>query len=438
MRLARTRRDLTLVSKGLAYGSRFDTIAASAVIPLLLQATETEPAVARSRTVLIAGAGIGGLSCALALMRRGFRALVLEQAEALEPVGAGIQLWPNATRILIDLGLADRLAPLVVTPREIHVLRGRNAREIFRANVTAAAFRYGAPYWVVHRGDLQATLLDALHASREGALQLGRTVEDFAVHAHGITVQARTAGGLCHEQGMALIGADGLWSQLRSRLGDDSPARFCGRTAWRATVAADLVPAEFREPITWLWLGPEAHLVHYPVRGGAAVNIVAIIEDAWQGPDWSAPGASADILARFSGWAAEPRALLKLPDSWSKWALFERAQARTWSAGPVAILGDAAHPMLPYLAQGGAMAIEDAAVLADFLARWPEQPARAFEAYAGRRQARTLRVARESRRNGHAYHWWGPAALARNLALQRLSGERLLRRYDWLYDWRPD
>jgi salicylate hydroxylase len=387
---------------------------------------------------MIAGAGIGGLTCALALIRRGFRVVVLEQAEALEPVGAGIQLSPNATRILIDLGLAERLAPAVVAPQEIRVLRSHNAREIVRGAIGAdAAFRYGAPYWVVHRGDLQAALLERLQASPDGALHLGRRVEDFAVHAHGVTVETRTQAGTRDEHGIALIGADGLWSRIRGRLGDDTPAKFCGRTAWRATVSADLVPLEFREPITWLWLGTEAHLVHYPVRAGAAVNIVAIIRDDWQSPGWSEPGARADVLARFSGWAAEPRALMAIPDSWSKWALFERPALRVWTAGPVTVLGDAAHPILPFLAQGGAMAIEDAAVLADCLARWPDRPALAFETYEGLRRSRTQRVAQESHFNGIIYHLRGLAAVARNLALGRLSGEKLLRRYDWLYDWRP-
>jgi salicylate hydroxylase len=387
---------------------------------------------------MIAGAGIGGLACALALIRRGFRAVVLEQAEALEPVGAGIQLSPNATRILIELGLAERLAPAVVAPQEIRVVRSHNAREIVRASIGAAAFRYGAPYWVVHRGDLQAALLERLRASRDGALHLGRRVEDFAVHAHGVTVQTWTPAGTRHEHGIALIGADGLWSQVRSRLGDDTPPRFCGRTAWRAMIPAGAVPAGFREPITWLWVGPDAHLVHYPVRAGEAVNIVAIIRDDWQSPGWSEPGGSADILARFSGWAAEPRALLATPDSWAKWALFERPALRTWSAGPVTLLGDAAHPILPFLAQGGAMAIEDAAVVADCLARWPDQPAPAFEAYEGLRRPRTQRVARESHFNGIVYHMRGLAAVARNFALGRLTGEKLLTRFDWLYDWRPD
>jgi salicylate hydroxylase len=327
----------------------------------------------------------------------------------------------------------------VVAPEEIRVLRSHNAREIVRATIGAgAAFRYGAPYWVVHRGDLQAVLAERLQASADGTLHLGRTVEDFAVHAHGVTVVTRTAAGARDEHGIALVGADGLWSRLRHRLGDETSPQFCGRTAWRATVPADLVPAEFREPITWLWLGPEAHLVHYPVRAGAAVNLVAVVRDNWQSPGWSEPGARADILARFSGWAAEPRALLATPASWSKWALFERPALRNWSAGPITLLGDAAHPILPFLAQGGAMAIEDAAVLAGCLARWPDQPALAFETYEGLRRPRTLRVARESRNNGWAYHLSGPAAAARNIALRRLSGERLLTRYDWLYDWRPD
>jgi salicylate hydroxylase len=392
---------------------------------------------ARSRTIIIAGAGIGGLTCALALIRRGFRVGVLEQAEALEPVGAGIQLFPNATRILIDLGLADRLAPAVVAPQEIRVLRGRNAREIVRADLRAVPFRYGAPYWVVHRGDLQAALVEALRASPDGALNLGRRVEDFAVHAHGVTAQTRAAGGQRDEHGMALVGADGLWSRIRSRLGDAATAQFCGRTAWRATLAAERVPAELRAPDVSLWLGPDAHLVHYPIRGGGALNIVAIVRDDWQSPEWNEPGDRAEILAKFAGWAAEPRALLASADAWSKWALFERQPLRTWSKGPVTVLGDAAHPMLPFLAQGGAMAIEDAAVLADCLARWPDGPAQAFESYEGLRRPRTSRAVRKSRHNGWIYHLSGPAAVARNIVLSQMRGEGLLGRYDWLYDWRP-
>src|SRR5262249_53026318 len=249
-------------------------------------------------------------------------------------------------------------------------------------------------------GDVQPPLPARLRASRDGALHLGRRVEDFAVHAHGVTVVTRTRSGQSDEHGMALIGADGLWSRVRSRVGDDAPAQFTGRTAWRALVPADLVPLPFREPITWLWLAPQAHLVHYPVRGGAAINIVVIVQDTWQSREWSEPGAPVDILKRFSRWAAEPRALIAIPDTWAKWALSDRRARRTWSAGRVPLLGDAAHPALPFLAQGAAMAIEDAAVLADCLASSPDQPAAAFGAYEGKRRPRTQRVTVESRFNG--------------------------------------
>ena len=369
-------------------------------------------------------------------MRSGFHPVVLEQADSLEPVGAGIQLSPNASRILVDLGLAESLAPHIVSPQEVRIMRAHNAREIARAQLDNSEFRYGAPYWLVHRGDLQTALLDRVVASRAATVHFGSRVEDFAVHANGITVQSRTQDGLRQEPGIAFVGADGLWSQVRNRIVGEAPPHFCGRSAWRATIDAELVPPEFREPITWLWLGANAHLVHYPIRGGKAVNLVAIMRDEWQAPGWSESADRADIEVRFSQWAADPRALLAIPDSWSKWALFDRPPLRNWSRGPVTLLGDAAHPMLPFLAQGGAMAIEDAAVLANALARSPDDAAAAFAAYEGVRRTRTARVARESQRNGLLYHLSGPAVLARNLALQRLSGDRLMQRYDWLYDWR--
>ena len=184
-----------------------------------------------SRTVLIAGAGIGGLSAALALARSGFRALVLEQAERLEETGAGIQLSPNATRILIGLGLADRLAPHVVAPTAIRVLGGRSGREIVRIPLgPEATLRYGAPYWVIHRGDLQAALGDAAAQDLNVVLRLGMSMEDFATHPHGVTVSARGATGLWTEHGHALIAADGLWSAARGRIAAKTPPRFAGRS----------------------------------------------------------------------------------------------------------------------------------------------------------------------------------------------------------------
>ena len=194
---------------------------------------------ARSRTIVIAGAGIGGLTAALALTRAGFRAVVLEQAARLEETGAGIQLSPNATRVLFDLGLGARLRPLAVAPEAIRVVNGASGRDIVRVPLgLTAAQRYGAPYWVIHRADLQAVLAITIAESPDVTLRLGTRVENFAVHQHGITVEVRGTQGLRDEQCIALIGADGLWSTLRTRLGERRAPHFAHRTAWRAVVPA--------------------------------------------------------------------------------------------------------------------------------------------------------------------------------------------------------
>jgi salicylate hydroxylase len=393
-----------------------------------------------SRTVIIAGAGIGGLTAALALARNGFRALILEQAERLEETGAGIQLSPNATRILIGLGLADRLQPHVVAPTAIRVLGGRSGREIVRIPLGAGAVqRYGAPYWVIHRGDLQAALSDAAVQHLNIVLRLGMSVEDFATHPHGVTVSARGAAGLWTEHGHAVIAADGLWSAARARIASRTPPRFAGRTAWRALVPAAQLAPEFREPLVHLWLGHDAHLVHYPVKGGKLVNVVVITADDWSGPGWSEPASRVDLLARLSSrrWAPQAHSVFRAPDAWLKWALYETEPLASFAHGAAALLGDAAHAMLPFLAQGAAMAIEDAAVAAQCLARMPDDPAAAWESYSAIRRRRTRKVQLLAARNGKRYHRAGAAAMLRNTAMRLLGGERLLQNYDWLYDWRP-
>ena len=391
---------------------------------------------ARSRSIIIAGAGIGGLTAALTLTRAGYRAVVLEHAARLEEAGAGIQLSPNATRVLTELGLADRLRPHVVAPEAIRIIHGRSGRDIVRIPLgSTAEQRYGAPYWVIHRADLQAVLAQAVEQSADITLRLGTRVEDFAIHQHGITVQARTAQGMRDEQGIALIGADGLWSALRTRLGDRRRPRFAQRTAWRAVVPIRRLTTEFRERVTGLWLGRDAHLVHYPIKSGTMVNIVAIIRDNWNEQGWNAPGVASDLAPRFKDFAPAARALIAMPDRWQKWALFDRPPRRFRAVGPVTLIGDAAHPMLPFLAQGGAMAIEDAAVLAQYLAD-DDDTAHALRAYEHARQRRVARVQREARRNSWRYHLSGPLGFARDTVLSALGGDRLLRRYDWLYGWR--
>ena len=393
-----------------------------------------------SRIVIVAGAGIGGLTAALALARNGFRVVVLEQTERLEETGAGIQLSPNAARTLIDLGLEERLRPHVVAPAGLRVLDARSGREIVRLPLGgAAAQRYGAPYWAIHRGDLQAALAGEVAQKLDITVKLGMHMDDFVVHRNGVTVSAHGRAGIADERGIALIAADGLWSATRARLGYGEPPRFAGRTAWRALVRAKDVSREFAKPLIQLWLGRDAHLVHYPVRGGSLINVVVIVEDSWNAPGWSEPAAGTDLLPRFSTrhWAPQALSLLSAPEAWLKWALYDRRPILHWSQGPVALLGDAAHPMLPYLAQGAAMAIEDAAVAAQCLARTPDDPAAALRAYAAARRARAWKVQRLAARNGRRYHLTGLRAMLRDVAMRALGGARLLHHYDWIYDWRP-
>ena len=393
-----------------------------------------------SRTVIVAGAGIGGLTVTLALKRNGFRVIVLEQAERLQETGAGIQLSPNAARLLIELGFADRLRPHVVVPQAVRVLNAKNGREIVRIPLgDTAAQRYGAPYWIIHRGDLQAVLSAAVAQELDISLKLGMRMEDFVTHPNGVTVSARSGTTAWNEFGHALIAADGLWSMSRERLGFREPPRFSGRVAWRALVPAAEVPPEFREPVIHLWLGPDAHLVHYPVKGGKVINIVVITADDWNAEGWSEPASRIDLLPRLTAarWAPQARALVRLPEAWLKWALFERRPLMNWTQDAAALLGDAAHPMLPFLAQGGAMAIEDAVVAAQCLARRPDDAAAALRTYAAIRRGRTRRVQRQAARNGQHYHLKGVSAMVRNAAMGVMGGEHLLRHYDWLYDWRP-
>jgi salicylate hydroxylase len=393
-----------------------------------------------SRTILIAGAGIGGLTAALAIAHRGFRVLVLDQAPSLEEIGAGIQLSPNASSVLTALGLRDALRPHIVAPRELRVMDAHSARVLARSPLGAEAeSRYGSPYWVIHRGDLQAVLRTAVTDHPNVGLRLGVCVNDFALHGNGVTVSALSAGGPIEERGLALVGADGLWSSMRGRLGDTSEPRFAHHIAWRALVPADALVPELSAPTVNLWLGRDAHLVHYPLRGGRVINIVAVVRGQEIERSWQARGLGPELLGRFpSGqWPAPARAMLAAASHWQRWGLFDRPPLARWGKGPVTLLGDAAHPMLPFLAQGAAMAIEDAEVLARRLAERPDDPAAAMRLYERQRRRRTARVQRAARSNARVYHLGRAGASLRGLALAAMGGKRLLTRYDWLYGWMP-
>jgi len=388
--------------------------------------------------VLIAGAGIGGLTAALAIARQGLPITLFDQAERLEEAGAGIQLSPNATRVLIALGVADHIKPAVVVPEAVRLRAGGSGRDIAIMPLGAqVARRHGAPYWVVHRADLQSTLLAAVEGGADITLKLGARIDGFAPGPQGVTAKISCREETDEHHGRALIGADGLWSRLREVLGAHTGPRFAGRTAWRALAPSDTLPPSLRGQEVNLWIGPGGHLVHYPVRAGATVNIVAVTRDDWQSTQWSTAVDRDEVLARFPPhlWAREARELLAAPQRWQKWALYDRAPSSNWGRGPVTLLGDAAHPMLPFLAQGAAMAIEDAFVLAAALARFADDPARALRDYERQRQPRTARVQRAARRNDFVYHLGGLAAFVRDAALAALGGRRLLAQYDWIYRW---
>lgn len=396
---------------------------------------------ASSRTIIIAGAGIGGLTAALALAGKGFRVVVCEQSGRLQEAGAGIQLSPNATRVLFGLGLKDSLARHAVAPAAISIKSARSGREIASIPLgEEIAFRFGTPYWSIHRADLQACLLEAAEQHPDIVIRLGTQAQDFVVHANGATVDMRHGATTEQERSIAFVAADGLWSPARMRIGDRSLPQFSGRNAWRATVPAAMLSERFRAPAVHLWLGSHAHLVHYPVCGGARINIVAITADRNQSRDWSAPGTREELQRKFSRWrwSKHARAILDAPESWQKWSLYDRPPHSVWGRGAMTLLGDAAHPMLPFLAQGAAMAIEDAAVLAQCLSAHDADTEQALRLYERLRYRRTARVQRAARRAGRIYHLGGPLAFLRNRSMRIVGREKLRSRLDWIYDWRID
>jgi salicylate hydroxylase len=397
--------------------------------------------VAASRTIVVAGAGIGGLTAALALAATGFRVVVLEKAARLEEAGAGLQLSPNASRILVELGLEARLGTRAVTLDAISIISARSG-EIARLPLgEAATFRAGAPYWVVHRADLQSALQAHVNDNPDIELRLGCQFEDVVTHAKGLTVGQRSGMTRQQEPALALIGADGVWSAVRHQLFPQLQPRFAGSIAWRGTIEATQLPREYTSKRVQLWMGPDAHLVAYPISGGRQINVVAIVPGTWNRPGWSAPGDAMEIKDAFAParWPGPARMMISAVDDWRKWALFTVPDGGEWSSGAMTLLGDAAHAMLPFAAQGAGMAVEDAAVLAKCLGGLEENAAAipaALQRYAGLRRARVTRVQRAARRNGNIYHLSGAAALARDLFIRAIGPQRMLARQDWIYDWR--
>jgi salicylate hydroxylase len=369
--------------------------------------------------VAIAGGGIGGLAAAVACRRAGCHVHLFEQAAEFAEVGAGIQLGPNATRMVDSWGLGAALREVAAAPGSLAVRGAIDDAQVAAMQLGASFIeRYGAPYLTVHRADMHALLL---RAAREAGAKL-----ELNVHVSGTVPEAD-----------ALVAADGVWSALRSQVIDDGPPRATGHLAYRSLVSQSLLPAHLRRDGITVWLAPRMHIVAYPVRGGEQLNVVAIVEAASRGPahDWDQGGAAAELLAAMGPVCAPLCELVDAMPAWRLWALHDRAPLegpQAMARGRVALLGDAAHPMLPYLAQGAAMAIEDAAELGNVLARAsPDAVPQALQRYANARWRRCAQVQAHARRNARIFHAGGLVRWGRDVSL-RLLGERLLDQ-PWLY-----
>lgn len=386
--------------------------------------------------VLIAGSGIGGMAAALSLAKRGVASHILERRDAFAEEGAGIQIGPNGTRILAELGVAEHLVSHVAVPAGLRVMDGVTGRQLTRMPLGDwIAKRHGAPYWTLHRADLHAALLRSVRDNPLIRMSMGADAVAIENGTSGVTVMCVNGMSI---SGAALVAADGLRSSIRSATFHSGPLTSSGKSAARTVVPVTAVPDGLSAQDVTIWMHPGAHTVHYPVRGGAEIAIIAIFDDVDVNESWSKPIPSAWVAERSEAFPAPLKALLASASAWKKWALMRPPPIPSWVLGRVALLGDAAHPVMPFLAQGAVLALEDSAVLGREVARDKANLPRALEGYQRKRRSRAKRVADASRANTRPYHASGLTAMARNAVLTTLPPERLIGRYDWLYGWRAD
>jgi salicylate hydroxylase len=394
------------------------------------------PNAGRRLKVLVAGAGIGGLTAALALIRFGFEVEVHEQAQALGEVGAGLQVSANGTRILFALGLEPAIRAVAAEPegKQVRLWNTGQSWKLFDLGAESVA-RYGAPYLMLHRADLHRVLVQALERARPGTIHLGAKLTGYDEHADG--VRLRFADGRSAE-GDVLVGADGVHSAVRAqRLGTDAPV-FTGCMAWRGLVSADRLGGALMRPVGTNWIGVGAHVVTYPVRRGELLNFVGIVErDDWREESWTREGSREECARDFAGWHDDVQAIIANLDKPFKWALMGRAPRAGWSSARVTLLGDAAHPTLPFLAQGAVMAIEDGFVLARALDGHRGDPAAALARYEALRIERTTRIVQGSADNARRFHnpTLGDAEGAQRYVDTEWAPERVDARYRWLFEY---
>ncbi|MEJ2124256.1 MAG: FAD-dependent monooxygenase [Alphaproteobacteria bacterium] len=386
--------------------------------------------------VLIAGAGIGGLSAAIALARRGKSVHVLEAESEFAEVGAGLQIGPNGYHILSAWGLAEKFDAISARPRTLVIRDGRSSRCLASMPLgDEIARRHDAPYSTTERRRLYALLLET--AREMSGVTITSSFRVASIANFGTPVKVTSTDGR-NIEGSALVCADGARSRLRTQMFGGAPSPS-GKVAWRATAKLSDVPALTDEHSVGLWMAPNAHLVLYVCGPAGPVNAVAVVDEAAASKRGNASGTGGDGSATtpdFTDWPTAAQNILSCFAGWIKWPLLHRPPLDSWSKDAVTLLGDAAHPPLPFLASGAVMAIEDAEVLAAELDYSPDNLAAAFQRYEGRRVRRTNQIVAASARMGEIYHMDGFMRMSRNAVLAFMPDSMLLRRYDWLYGFR--
>ena len=385
--------------------------------------------------VLVAGGGIGGLSAALALARRGLPVKVLEQASTIGEIGAGIQLGPNAFAAFDALGIGDRARARAVYTDRMVMMDAVDESEVASLPVgDAFRERFGNPYAVIHRADVHRSLLEGVEQTDRIEFLTATRVERVETGDGGVAVIDQHGE---RHVGQALVGCDGVRSAIRQQFVGD-PVRVSGHVVYRAVVDAADFPADLRWNAPVVWAGPDCHLVHYPLRAGEQFNIVVTFHSR-QPEQWGVTEGSRDeVTSYFEGIADRPRQLLSMPKSWTRWSTADREPIDRWTHGATTLLGDAAHPMLQYLAQGACMAMEDAVTLGEAVRARPGDWTAAFQLYERSRIARTARVVLSAREMGRIYHAKGVERLVRNDLWRGRTPERYYDALDWLYGWRVD
>lgn len=384
--------------------------------------------------VAIAGGGIGGMATALALASHGIASEVYERREAFPEEGAGIQIGPNGTHILQRLGVAEILQAHAATPDGLSVRDGKTGRELTRLPLgTWIAERHGAPYWTAHRRDLHVALRARAETNPLIDLRTGVEIASFATEPDGITATSTRGETL---KASALVCADGLWSNLRNQIAPGAAPQPAGKVAYRCVIpTGDLAP-EFTPNAVHIWLAPGAHVVHYPVNAGRDIALVVIADDTMRERGWDTSASAATVREKVRDYAPPLQTLIAAANDWRCWSLYRMPPLERWSNGRATLLGDAAHPVLPFLAQGAVLALEDAVTLATALADGRRDVEASLQNYEQARRPRARRVVEASQRNGRIYHMAGAAALARNTTMRLAPPARVMAGFDWLYGWR--